>query len=277
MYTFDFSSEVFHGDMFGDIADVAIRSEPTMDQAQKILSGPGVIFCKTDYLDYLWNILEQPNENQYVLITHNSDFHINAERYSQRIHINKWFALNVDHIDENLIPIPSGMERPLGGGYSSDRTVLAKRLQEPRVRQNLAYMNHNANNNHGARDFITENLKNQHWVTWRPHGQSFHDFIKNCYEHDFVISPEGNGIDCHRTWEALWMGAIPVVKESYLTSSFSSLPMLIVEDWSVVTEELLTIVKEEYDKKEFNYEKLTFSYWKNRILSEKERLCLKSE
>ncbi len=32
--------------------------------------------------------------------------------------------------------------------------------------------------------------------------------------YSFVLSPHGNGLDCHRTWEALLLGCIPVVKTS---------------------------------------------------------------
>ena len=33
-------------------------------------------------------------------------------------------------------------------------------------------------------------------------------------EYAFVISPHGGGYDCHRTWEALVLGCIPIVKTS---------------------------------------------------------------
>jgi hypothetical protein len=109
----------------------------------------------------------------------------------------------------------------------------------------------------------------------RKHGTSFKDFIENCYNHPFVISPPGNGIDCHRTWEALYMGAIPIVKRSTLIESFVDLPMLIVEDWTTITEELLQIVLAEAKDINFNYEKLTLSYWLNRINAD--RVYLKEE
>jgi hypothetical protein len=270
MYTFNFLREVIHGDKFRvAAADVIIDGEPTYVQAEFLLNNNAVIFCKTDYLFMLFEILLH-SPKKYILITHNSDFTIGKGNFDIRPKsIIKWYALNVGMKDAHLIPIPSGMERPLGGGYSSDATVLAERLKQPREFQNLVYMNHNANNNHGARDFITMHLKDQPWVTWRPHGQSFESFIANCYSHKFVVSPPGNGIDCHRTWEALYMGAIPIVKRSILTQSFSDLPMLIVEDWSVITEELLNIVWDEFQTRTFNYEKLTLSYWLNRIVKDK--------
>ena len=34
----------------------------------------------------------------------------------------------------------------------------------------------------------------------------------------FVASPSGNGLDCHRTWEALLLRSIPIVKVSVLYS-----------------------------------------------------------
>lgn len=50
----------------------------------------------------------------------------------------------------------------------------------------------------------------------------------------FVISPPGNGIDCHRTWEAIYFGAIPVIKKGFLaTSLVRLLPIHEVEDWEV--------------------------------------------
>lgn len=52
--------------------------------------------------------------------------------------------------------------------------------------------------------------------------------------HRFVLSPAGQGLDCHRTWEALLLGAIPIVLESSLNPLYESLPVVIVKDWSEV-------------------------------------------
>lgn len=50
----------------------------------------------------------------------------------------------------------------------------------------------------------------------------------------FVVSPEGIGMDCHRTWEAILLGCVPIIKRNALSSLFVDLPVLIVEDWSEV-------------------------------------------
>jgi hypothetical protein len=81
----------------------------------------------------------------------------------------------------------------------------------------------------------------------------------------FVLSPFGNGLDCHRTWEALLCGCIPIVRTKVFQELFYGLPVLIVDDWSHVTKELLEKTIEEFKLKhennEFRYEKLTLEYY----------------
>ena len=80
-------------------------------------------------------------------------------------------------------------------------------------------------------------------------------------EYAFVLSPHGNGLDCIRTWEALILGCIPIVKKSGLDPLYNNLPVLIVTDWDDVTEELLKKTVEDYKSKNFDMNKLTLKYW----------------
>jgi hypothetical protein len=81
----------------------------------------------------------------------------------------------------------------------------------------------------------------------------------------FVVSPHGNGMDCHRTWEALILGCIPIVKKSAIDELYEELPVLIINDWNEITKELLEKTIEDFKHKKFNYEKLTLQYWIKRI------------
>jgi hypothetical protein len=48
----------------------------------------------------------------------------------------------------------------------------------------------------------------------------------------FVVSPPGNGIDCHRTWEAIYLGAIPIVLKQCLSKELINLfPIIAVSEW----------------------------------------------
>jgi hypothetical protein len=86
-------------------------------------------------------------------------------------------------------------------------------------------------------------------------------------EYAFVISPHGNGLDCHRTWEAIALGIIPIVKTSPLDSLFNGLPVWIVKDWSEVNEsEMLIKIKEFRDLFDgLNLEKMQLNYWLKKI------------
>jgi hypothetical protein len=77
----------------------------------------------------------------------------------------------------------------------------------------------------------------------------------------FVVSPRGGGYDCHRTWEALLLGCIPIVKQSGLDPVYDGLPVLIVHKWSDITPELLENTLRDFATRQFNYEKLQISYW----------------
>lgn len=50
----------------------------------------------------------------------------------------------------------------------------------------------------------------------------------------FVLAPPGRGLDTHRVWEALALGAIPVVVHSSLDRLYSDYPVLIVSSWNTV-------------------------------------------
>ena len=93
------------------------------------------------------------------------------------------------------------------------------------------------------------------------------DNWKNMTNYTFVLSPFGVGMDCHRTWEALCLGCIPIVFAPNFKSLFEHLPVLNVDSWSSVSKELLEETVEKFKQKfeEFYYEKLTLCYWKNQI------------
>jgi hypothetical protein len=96
---------------------------------------------------------------------------------------------------------------------------------------------------------------------------------ENCWNtqvtYAFVLSPHGNGLDCHRTWEALCLGCIPIVKTSSLDPLYDGLPVLIVKEWSDVNVYLLTntIIKFKTiaQANEFTYENLRLDYWMKQI------------
>ncbi len=107
-------------------------------------------------------------------------------------------------------------------------------------------------------DYETQKIDT--YDTWRKQSQ-----------YNFVISPHGNGYDCHRTWEALMLGIIPIVKTSPIDRVFEDLPVLIVKDWSDITEDFLKTSYNDIAQKKasghYDMNKLTLDYWFNIIKS----------
>jgi len=94
-----------------------------------------------------------------------------------------------------------------------------------------------------------------------------------CYDewrkYRFVVSPPGAGVDCHRTWEALAVGCIPVVLSSNLNELYADLPILVVDSWNQINAEYLAeqyaIIEQRRREGTYHYEKLTLEYWTARI------------
>lgn len=85
----------------------------------------------------------------------------------------------------------------------------------------------------------------------------------NMIQYKYVISPHGNGLDCHRTWEALALGCIPIVKTSALDPMFKGLPVMIVNNWKDITQEKLDTFVPEYSE----MRKLEILFWHTYIHS----------
>jgi hypothetical protein len=150
--------------------------------------------------------------------------------------------------------------------------MIAK-LQQPRNYRNLVYMNFNIANNYAKRQPAYDALKDKPWVTvdMHPKEYDFNNYIDNIYNHKFVVCPEGNGIDTHRIWECLYMGAIPLVCDNINRNFYYELPMIAVSSWERVTEDWCEHAYNDYKdlrgRNEWNMNALTFDYWKNKILS----------
>lgn len=88
---------------------------------------------------------------------------------------------------------------------------------------------------------------------------------KNMVKYKWIISPHGNGLDCHRTYEAIALGCIPVVKSSTLDIMYKHMPIIILNDWNEISLELLKSKTEEALKK--SKEIITLNYWINKVKS----------
>ena len=81
-------------------------------------------------------------------------------------------------------------------------------------------------------------------------------------KYKFVISPEGNGIDCHRHYEALLAGCIPIVEHNPLIEEkYKGCPILYTDDYSEITEDYLLKVYDDMKGRTYDFSRLFLSFY----------------
>jgi hypothetical protein len=233
-------------------------------------------------------LLSQINPKQkIILITHNSDGKVTKNPNIDDANISlmtegiiKWFGTNIIDHNEKTISIPTGLENSCWfPEVNKQRQIYNINQTEKKVR-NLCYMNFNITTNPQERAYLYEKFANKPWVTAvrGNNGYLFDKYLENIYHHPFVLCPEGNsnghpisgeGTASHRFWECLYAGSIPIVTKGNQCEQFYDLPALFVDSWEQINEDFLlhNYIKYRIPKEfgVFNYEKLKFSYWKNKI------------
>ncbi len=218
--------------------------------------------------------LRHPPESDFVLISHNSDGKITDTPKGSDADINlipdnliKWYGQNVCYKHDKIESIPIGLENSEWFPHINKPLQILNKVKEYKQIKKLLYLNHNIRTNRKEREIVYKLLRDKNWTTSENgmNGNNFSKYIDNIYNHKFVICPEGNGTDTHRTWEALYLGAIPVEKRNINNSFYVDLPICFVDDWSEINEGFLN---SEYDRiinSKWNFEKLTMSYWMKKI------------
>jgi hypothetical protein len=107
-------------------------------------------------------------------------------------------------------------------------------------------------------------LKDKQWVTFRE--RSDHSqWEKDVQSHRFTLCPHGHGLDTHRTWEVLLLGGVPVVRHSSMDSMYEGLPIVMVAEWSDVTETRLAEAWLWVQTTPFHMDRVFWPYWQGRL------------
>lgn len=260
------SAPYISGDSFRFTADHHYDELCSTINFNAVKSGD-TIFVKTDYLKNFFEKIHTQIPVHYILITHNSDFPVpgNFASYLEDQKILAWFGQNTEnYIHPKLHPIPIGIaNRCWKHGNIATFALVQKKLGHEE-RNKLLYMNFSIGTYYKERKFVADLFQKKSFcIIGKPKGHS--PYLLDLVKSKFVLSPRGNGLDCHRTWEALLMGAIPIVKASTMDKAFEDLPVLIVDDWSIINRNYLNKKYQEMKSKTYNLDKLTIDYWLKEI------------
>jgi len=253
------------------------------------LSKPVLYICSSAIPHFIKNMLKKI-DFQFILVSGDCNntcpMNVFSTRYQyiqfmEDPRIIHWFVQNFTETHEKITNIPIGLDYhtmkidtkmgDITSCYDQENILnqiisIAKpfheRIQKCYGNFQFAMNTRFAYDRYDARFNIDNKL-----VFYEPCQISRIETWKKQTEYSFVISPHGEGYDCHRTWEALILGCIPIVKQSKIDMLYENLPVLIVERWSDVTDELLKVTITQFQQKTFQYQKLSLEYWKQKIYS----------
>ena len=186
--------------------------------------------------------------------------------------VTHWFTQNFDGTDE-CIPIPRGINyHTLSRGDHRWGYKESEIVQEAKLKNFYSEFDTKKERTFSCFHFQKFDRQDRDRYKAIEHLSSvkFNDVLKSpinrsslwkvMSSYKFIISPHGNGLDCHRTYESMLLGSIPIVRSSTLDSLYKDMPIIILENWEDLTEETLS-----------NYvysgslEKLKLVYWTNLI------------
>jgi hypothetical protein len=100
-------------------------------------------------------------------------------------------------------------------------------------------------------------------------------YLTNMCKAKFVPSPEGNGIDCHRHWEALYCKSIPIVEHNEMIyKKLKNLPVLYTVDYSEINSDYLKNMYELMLEETYDFSPLFLSTYSNELQEKiKARSC----
>ena len=196
---------------------------------------PGLPHSDTSF--ELVSFLESKGELNFPnmsLVFHNGDMfpeQARIEAISKKF--NRIYAVNWTGHAENVHPIPIGLENEglLRNGVVDDFLELLPKLRPVSQRPItlLAAFSTHTNSHERERALYFAKQFDRSIVLDKPvTPKKYRELITDSV---YVLSPPGNGIDCHRTWEALFLGAIPVVKDIFWPFKNLSLNVVILKDW----------------------------------------------
>jgi hypothetical protein len=262
------------GDKFITIADFTFAPEKRLSGDYDGLANTlnlfalkevNIVYTHTMYVKQLFKLISEV-DRQFIIITHNSDVNIDKS-FTMPKNVLKWYSQNVGIVDYKIESLPIGLENDRWFKKINKKEKMNALLLQPKIDKNLVYMNHNIYTNVEKRRFVYQLLENKDWVTVErgSNGHEFDQYLNDVYNHKFVICPEGNGMDTHRTWETLYMNTIPIEKRNINNQFYTDLPICFVDDWEEITEEFLNRWLIGNSWQDWNMEKLDFEYWKNKI------------
>jgi hypothetical protein len=209
---------------------------PTNFDYNKLIDGDRV-FVNFDYfLQFINELKKYKFIKKFILISHNSDKTFSNQHYELiKEYIYRIYTINNNCNNHNVVTIPIAFQDYPQNHF---KLILEKSLQSNKIeKSNLLYMNFNLDTNKIKRTECYNTYINQSWVTIEKKINK-EEFMDSILKSKYVLSPEGEGIDCHRIYESIICRSIPIIKKSNteMDKFYATLPVLLIDDWNEINE-----------------------------------------
>lgn len=256
--------EAFHRSLPSTVKKVYLDGPYDFD----LLNNAKKVFVYTHILDE-FIVRMWPNMNgKYILMTHNSDHGIHAQHLplledEKLIHM---FSQNTHIEHPKLTALPIGIANsmwPHGQPSSVENLVSIASLS---IKNEEIYVNVSEGTNRAHRGKVLDTMYRNPLCKFYPQNRPHKDYLTEMSGYKWVLSPKGNGVDCHRLWECMYAGGIAICDNSINARAFKEmgLPIILVDDYNDITLEWLNSQSVSYEGLK---NVLDLNWWKNKINS----------
>lgn len=174
-----------------------------------------------------------------------------------------WYAVNCEINHPRVSAIPFGINGT--DGDMSCAEAIANYDFSNTKRDKLLYVNFQFYNTDRVELWHYFNRMNHPQITCK-RDVSFDEYLDDLASHYFVLCPQGNGIDCYRTLESIYMGAVPIIEHRLGMQPYIDAGSHVVSVdnmFNISIEKLIDVVMQ--SRINMDISKYTWSYWKNII------------
>ena len=200
--------------------------------------------------------------NPFTLITHNSDFNLTesdpvVQTILESSKLVRWWGQNLCFIHPKMRILPIGIANAMWDHGKVENLMIG-----PVKKSGDVYFNFNIYTNREKRESCYNAFKDRYdFLPMLPVAEN----VRRLAQYKWCICPEGNGVDTHRLWEAMYLGCIPIVLRTPFIDALmhyteGELPIYVVDSWSELN--LPNAVQSNFDSKW-----LKLSHWVFQITS----------
>eukprot|EP00940_MAST-03C_sp_MAST-3C-sp2_P000001 g1.t1 len=206
--------------------DVAFMTRSRNDL--KLPLPPNAVVCAMGTGGVLSKLFKLDIKTPFTLITLENDEAVPQDvRWLKHKYLKRWYGWNSNHPD--VLPIPIGLNEDSQLGPMTRAKKAATKVEKLLV---------NFKQDRTERINLYRRIQNEPYVHVETYSKKWTNansltaHYERLSQFKWTLCPRGAGEDTHRLWEALYLGSIPVVLKSRLSSLYEGLPVIQLNSWN---------------------------------------------